>query len=136
MNHVFFKALLNIFIHGISLMASTSIPCDQEPSSVYHPNDSHISPFTKDPSYNPTNTTCLPHLLDVALREVVYLLPERRHAGQRPRACLPQLDEQRVLPSASTSCFRTCTPRKKKHINLVTDKPKPLGGFIGEIRER
>jgi hypothetical protein len=57
MNHVFFKALLNTFVHGISLVASTSIPCDQEPSSqMYHPNDSHISPFTKDPSYNPTNT--------------------------------------------------------------------------------
>jgi hypothetical protein len=88
--------------------------------------------ITRDGHRQGTLPPCLPHLLDVALREVVDLLPKRRHAGQRPRAGLPQLDEQRVLPSASASCFRTCTPRQKKHINLVTDKPKPLGG--GEAR--
>lgn len=106
------------------------------PNRGHAPHRESVPAITRDGHRQGTLPPCLPHLLDVALREVVDLLPERRHAGQRPRAGLPQLDEQRVLPSASASCFRTCTPRQKKHINLVTDKPKPLGGFTGAIRER
>lgn len=75
-----------------------------------------------------------PHLLDVPLREVVDLLPERRDAGDRPRAGLPQLHEQRVLlPATATAaaccCLRTCTRseqsfRHKPTQPALTPSPK------------
>ena len=91
------------------------------------------SPGVVSPGHPPSLS--LPHLLDVALREVVDLLPERRHARQRPRAGLPQLDEQRVLPSASSaSRFRTtCTAQatRSKPTSSETNPTRPLGGGGG-----
>jgi hypothetical protein len=61
------------------------------------------------------------HLLDVALREVVDLLTERRHAGERPRARLPQLHEQRVLPGSSAAPATCAPPNKQTQITTKTN---------------
>uniref|UniRef100_A0A0A9G6Q9 Uncharacterized protein n=1 Tax=Arundo donax TaxID=35708 RepID=A0A0A9G6Q9_ARUDO len=85
-------------------------------------------------------------LLDVALREVVDLLPERRHAGERTRTRLPQLHEQRVLPSSSsisasspntsagTAASRLCLSRHRiSHLLLRPAAQAPIPAASSRI---